>query len=538
MSLYEDQLGDLLDDLEGQGMLLEAPGRAFMLACCDLIFDSIPAPARAALEVARRFADGHATASELERARVECWDYLGPDSCKFDLPRVNAVRAVLFTLDRVWDDSFEAFDMFIDSCNAVEDHTGEQIRLISQCFGIAPDVPRPAEVTMDNKDTKRGFAGLVDLASDLSRTDDFYIPEKLPELTEPLQSPSQSETATKSMSVILEYEGEQPAWRISMEKPLSFSGVRYELLGRLFRLPQGALFAILLNLYDIPDQPYYVHRVLSLEDRQALNYLNACVRHGSIVATFRPAEGECTRIIVERMLLTIDGELRLPEMERLRGWEQVGFQCPLGIDAQVWKRSLEEGLRYNEGITVDGDRALRDFLDVFNPAFQKIGARAAWDEVERRCCSAEAPLVDPIIDIEFWKQEIEDAIEVFLLPEIGTDGEVQEALVAKGIERETAKRLSYFIPSAFAKASLANYGLAFPDHYKVMSDPELTPREYAKEPIYCEALEAARQYIDAGNTDTVDYLVAWSAEGKLVAHAIQKGEDLSKVKMHPIAYGM
>jgi hypothetical protein len=145
-----------------------------------------------------------------------------------------------------------------------------------------------------------------------------------------------------------------PAWRISVVQPSRFSEVRYELSCRLFRLPQGALFGVLLNLYDVPDQPYFLHRVMDLSDPEVVRYLEACVRAGSITALFEPK-----------------GEDR-------------GFQRPLSFQSPAWRRALEGGQRHNKGLRVNGDQSLALFLEIFNAVSREKGVEPAWDEVERR----------------------------------------------------------------------------------------------------------------------------------------------------------
>ena len=79
-----------------------------------------------------------ASAADLERVRVAAWNFLGKDSCNFELPGVLAVRAViclLFSDD--YDDGeswFETVQFFLDVSNRAADHQREQGDLLRQLF--------------------------------------------------------------------------------------------------------------------------------------------------------------------------------------------------------------------------------------------------------------------------------------------------------------------------------------------------------------------------------------------------------------------
>ena len=178
-------------------------------------------------------------------------------------------------------------------------------------------------------------------------------------LTSVRKTPLPAKPAPRPTSITLHYEADHPAWRISVVQPTRFSAVRYELTCRLFRMPQGALFGVLLNLYDVPDQPYFLHRVMDLSDPEVVRYLESCAGTGSVLAVFEP-----------------------------KG-EDHGFQRRLTFDPKVWRRCLTDGQRHNKGVRVNGDQALSLFLEVFNPVSREKGVEPAWDEVERRYdCSA------------------------------------------------------------------------------------------------------------------------------------------------------
>lgn len=153
----------------------------------------------------------------------------------------------------------------------------------------------------------------------------------------------------------LEYVDGVPAWGLRVVRPQRFQDVRYVLQARLFRLRQGALISILLKFYDVPDQPYFIHRVMDLADPAVVQYIETCVQQGRLVAVFK-AVGE-----------------------------QDGFQRGLSFDGAQWGKLLQDGLGHNGRSVVDGPAALKAFLEVFNTVSGVKGVEAAWDAVEREC---------------------------------------------------------------------------------------------------------------------------------------------------------
>ncbi len=67
-------------------------------------------------------------------------------------------------------------------------------------------------------------------------------------------------------TVDLHYVDGRPAWRVAVPNPPQFRNVRSEIDFSLFNLKAASLPAYWLRLYDIPHQPYFVHRVLDLGD--------------------------------------------------------------------------------------------------------------------------------------------------------------------------------------------------------------------------------------------------------------------------------
>jgi hypothetical protein len=103
---------DFLDDINPDAHSGEV--RPFMLTVCDRLVSRLPAEVLNGLEAARRFQFGSCDATELESARVACWNYLGNRSCEFQDPDVNAVRAVICAMYPDSEDAFHTIHVFLD----------------------------------------------------------------------------------------------------------------------------------------------------------------------------------------------------------------------------------------------------------------------------------------------------------------------------------------------------------------------------------------------------------------------------------------
>ncbi len=156
-------------------------------------------------------------------------------------------------------------------------------------------------------------------------------------------------------TITLDYDNDRPAWRLRTVQPSRFRNVRYKVQTRLFLMPEGALIGILFNLYDIPNQPYFIHRIMDLSDLEVEHYINSCVHHGRIVTVFE-SKGE-----------------------------EIGFRRDIELDAEKWRQCLQEGLAHNSSIDTDGDRALEIFLEAFHRISRERGVEPAWDEIALRC---------------------------------------------------------------------------------------------------------------------------------------------------------
>lgn len=150
------------------------------------------------------------------------------------------------------------------------------------------------------------------------------------------------------------YDG-LPAWTIRVPQPSRFRRVPYTLEFRAFKLAQGALLACIYRLYDIPDQPFYVHRVFDLSDDEVARYLKESEKSGLWVVEFVGGgeDKDCFRIA---------------------SLKSCGFY-----------EGCQSCLEYNEnlGPNLNGPEALKGFLEVFEPAAQSSGWEAGWEAVAK-----------------------------------------------------------------------------------------------------------------------------------------------------------
>ncbi len=156
------------------------------------------------------------------------------------------------------------------------------------------------------------------------------------------------------MSVEIHYYGDEPAWKIVAADPSRFRGVNYDLEIKLFRMPTGGLVALWLRLYDVPDQPFFLHRVLDPTDEIIAPYLRAVKKAGKIVVMFESPG------------------------------EQEGFAVELPVNPEGMEEVLGGALSHNEqiGDEANGEKAVEDFLQVFNPALkEEKSVESAWEKV-------------------------------------------------------------------------------------------------------------------------------------------------------------
>jgi hypothetical protein len=120
-----------------------ASSMRIMIQCLQLIRCIVPAVGVASMKVARRFWEFHSVpTSDLERARVNCWQYLDERSASTntELPEYCAVRAVICVLyaEPPSDDLSELVGFFVEMLAGALDHESESTfvsRVISAVDG-------------------------------------------------------------------------------------------------------------------------------------------------------------------------------------------------------------------------------------------------------------------------------------------------------------------------------------------------------------------------------------------------------------------
>ncbi|MFH2203681.1 MAG: hypothetical protein ABIJ96_11235 [Elusimicrobiota bacterium] len=148
------------------------------------------------------------------------------------------------------------------------------------------------------------------------------------------------------------YDG-VPAWTVRVAQPSRFKDVRMTLEFGSFLLPTGGLLACILRLYDIPDQPFYVHRVFDLGDETVAKYLRTSLASRHWIVEVRGG-GEDRDVFRVAQLTPTDFQARCENI-------------------------LEHNRRL--GRRIDGDAALRKFLATFEPAAKENGWEAGWEAV-------------------------------------------------------------------------------------------------------------------------------------------------------------
>ncbi|MDE2293041.1 MAG: hypothetical protein KGL53_13240 [Elusimicrobia bacterium] len=159
-----------------------------------------------------------------------------------------------------------------------------------------------------------------------------------------------------NLTIELFYYDDKPAWRVAVPHPARFRSVQYRIRFQLFALPQGVLLGWWLRLYDVPDQPYFVHRVVDLGDAVVWDYMRKLAQKQVIVLVFESTGSE------------------------------PGFAEELSVEGTGLEGLLKDGEKRLESLRgQDGRAALDAFMSVFNEALPKRGdVGAAWQAVLER----------------------------------------------------------------------------------------------------------------------------------------------------------
>ena len=157
-------------------------------------------------------------------------------------------------------------------------------------------------------------------------------------------------------TIELFYYDDKPAWRICVPHPARFKGVQYRVRFQLFAMPKGVLIGWWLRLYDVPDQPYFVHRVVDLGDSVVWDYMRRLAEKRIIVLVFESTGTEA------------------------------GFAEELSVEGTGLESLLKDGEKRLDVLKgQDGRAALDDFMTIFNDQLPKRGdVGAAWKAVLER----------------------------------------------------------------------------------------------------------------------------------------------------------
>ena len=74
-----------------------------------------------------------------------------------------------------------------------------------------------------------------------------------------------------------------PVWVVRVVNARRFRGVQGVIKARVVKMREGAVLLTNLDLYDIPDQPYFIHRVLDLGEATCAAWARALARERSMI---------------------------------------------------------------------------------------------------------------------------------------------------------------------------------------------------------------------------------------------------------------
>lgn len=116
------------------------------------------------------------------------------------------------------------------------------------------------------------------------------------------------------------------------------------------------------------------------------------------------------------------------------------------------------------------------------------------------------------------------------------DDQIARVLEGGGLSELLATRLIQFLPIAFARVLLMPQGVQFPDLYRVMGPKGVYLGDYplSEEPIFTEALAAARREIEAGRGGAPYLAIAGRSGGyKAVMELVGKGSNIDGIVCSP-----
>jgi hypothetical protein len=211
----------------------------------------------------------------------------------------------------------------------------------------------------------------------------------------------------------LHYYDECPAWKVVAPAAERFKDVEYRLAFHVFCLPQGALIACWLRLYDIPDQPFFLHRILDVSDARVAEYLERMASSKKLVLLFASSG------------------------------EQEDFAIDLDLSNSELGEVLRTATEHMQSLAApDGRAALEAFLAVFDPALKSRGAcDLAWDDVDKAFAAPKRPRRE----LRHARREAEAIVETAsLLPTHRGDGEFYANFFKRAFVMLGGDRLSFF----------------------------------------------------------------------------------------------
>jgi len=132
------------------------------------------------------------------------------------------------------------------------------------------------------------------------------------------------------------------------------------------------------------------------------------------------------------------------------------------------------------------------------------------------------------------KPDIRKAVAVIRNSTALDDVAIYNALVADGVERQSAARLVVFLPMVYGRLLFANSGARFSSEYRTaLTDGTVSPvKLLVNEPLWNEAMEFAKAEIEDGlSRQDVLAIAGRSAELHAVNQLLEHGSKLEEVRL-------
>lgn len=139
------------------------------------------------------------------------------------------------------------------------------------------------------------------------------------------------------------------------------------------------------------------------------------------------------------------------------------------------------------------------------------------------------------MEIMDTRERLRRALPIFAAIEKGDLDGLLRALRSVGFSDVAAAELVEFMPLAFGRVLLEDVGVQLPEHY-IRMDKGGIRHLLADEPVYCEAVAAAREALQSDEAAFVA-VAARSSELRAVNRALHEGSKLDDVFLSPPAIG-